>query len=136
MFKVSIKNQLNQETHAGTFTTRQLADEWVDSNVANNSWGLPDRWLSFTTAPDPGYTDERIVEDSITGEDRIEYFYPCLYTVTITDITAQANAEKESREALEYLEATDWYIIREMDTGEVCPANIKTARALARTKVL
>ena len=136
MFKVSIKNQSNEETNGGLFDTRQLADEWVELNVSNNSWGLPERWLSFNTSPEAGYTDERIFEDPVTGEDVVQYFYPCLYTVTITDVTAQANAEKESREALEYLASTDWYIIREMDTGEVCPANIKTARALARTKVL
>ena len=137
MFKVSIKNQANQETHSGIFTTMQLAQDWIDLNIANNSWGMPDRWVSFNTgSPDPGYTDERIVEDTLSGQDIIEYFYPCLYTVTTTDITSQVNAEKESREALEYLQSTDWYIIREMDTGEVCPANIRTARALARTKVL
>jgi hypothetical protein len=39
-------------------------------------------------------------------------------------------------EALEYLKATDYLIIREMDSGQPCPAEIKQLRAAARLKVL
>lgn len=44
--------------------------------------------------------------------------------------------ELDSQEALKYLAQTDWYIIREMDSGVPCPAEIKTLRAQARSKVL
>ena len=46
------------------------------------------------------------------------------------------SAEKESQEASFYLKNTDWYVIREMDSGVPCPQNIKDARALARSKVI
>ena len=44
--------------------------------------------------------------------------------------------EKESHEASIYLKNTDWYVIREMDSGVLCPQDIKDARALARSKVI
>lgn len=55
---------------------------------------------------------------------------------THTYIIADNSAEKESQEAAIYLKNTDWYIIREIDSGIACPQHIKDARALARTKVI
>jgi hypothetical protein len=45
------------------------------------------------------------------------------------------DAKKEEMEARKYLADTDWYIIRELDSGEPCPADIKAARAQARLKI-
>ncbi len=39
-------------------------------------------------------------------------------------------------EARMYLLSTDWYIIREMDSGIACPSDIKTARSAARSRIL
>lgn len=41
-----------------------------------------------------------------------------------------------NREALGYLASTDWYIIREIDSGEPCPDEIKSARAEARARIV
>lgn len=40
----------------------------------------------------------------------------------------------EKTEALKYLADTDWYIIRELDSGVTCPQEIKDLRAAARLK--
>ena len=58
------------------------------------------------------------------------------YTIEIIDITAQVEQEKTNAEALAYLASTDWMVIREMDSGVVCPADIKAARAAARAKIV
>lgn len=58
------------------------------------------------------------------------------YTVEIEDISAMLELQKLSTEALRYLESTDWMIIREIDAGIPCPAEVKQARAEARTKVV
>jgi hypothetical protein len=47
----------------------------------------------------------------------------------------QKKLKKEKLEAQRYLDSTDWYIVREMDTGTPCPTEIKTARAEARLKL-
>lgn len=39
-------------------------------------------------------------------------------------------------EAQNYLNSTDWYVIREMDCGVACPPEIKQKRAEARAKII
>ena len=58
------------------------------------------------------------------------------YTVEIVDVTSEVNQAKQNEEALKYLEETDWYIIREMDSGIECPGDVKQLRAEARAKVV
>jgi len=66
----------------------------------------------------------------------MEYFLEAEYTIEIFDVTAEMNQEKQNKEALKYLTETDWYIIREMDSGVPCPVDIKQERALARSKII
>lgn len=58
------------------------------------------------------------------------------YYCEIIDVTAQVNQEKINQESLKYLADTDWYIIREVDSGVQCPPDIKQARAEARARVV
>lgn len=44
--------------------------------------------------------------------------------------------EKINEEARAYLRNTDWYIIRELDSGELCPEDIKAGRAAARARII
>ncbi len=46
------------------------------------------------------------------------------------DIQAQANATAQA-----YLASTDWMVLRQADSGEVIPNNIKDARAAARLEI-
>jgi len=66
----------------------------------------------------------------------MEYFLEAEYTIEIQDVTAQVNQAKQNEEALKYLAETDWYIIREMDSGVQCPTEIKQARSEARNKIV
>lgn len=58
------------------------------------------------------------------------------YTIEILDITAQVEQEKINAEALAYLVSTDWMVIREVDSGLPCPADIKAERAAARARIV
>jgi hypothetical protein len=58
------------------------------------------------------------------------------YTIEIEDISAKLEQERINREALEYLASTDWLIIRELDAGIPCPADVKQARAEARARIV
>jgi len=51
----------------------------------------------------------------------------------VDDIDPQKDALIKTEQ--EYLNSTDWYIIREVDNGTACPQNIKDARAAARLKI-
>lgn len=52
------------------------------------------------------------------------------------NVQAKLNQDAINKEALEYLASTDWMIIRELDSGIACPADVKAARAEARAKVV
>jgi len=58
------------------------------------------------------------------------------YTIEIVDITAQIEQEKINQEALAYLVSTDWLVIRQMDSGEPMPEDVKAKRAEARAKIV
>lgn len=58
------------------------------------------------------------------------------YTIEIIDITAEVEQERINAEALKYLADTDWMIIREVDAGIACPADVKLARAEARARIV
>lgn len=58
------------------------------------------------------------------------------FTVEITDISEQVAQQATNAEALKFLASTDWLIIREADSGESCPAEIKAERAAARARII
>ena len=49
--------------------------------------------------------------------------------------SAQAEQDATNKEARAYLDSTDWYLVREMETGIPTPQQIKDARQEARLKV-
>jgi len=79
---------------------------------------------------------QEIIEPAVPEVSHKEVKLRAEYTVEIIDITAQVEQEKTNAEALAYLASTDWMVIREMDCGVVCPADIKAARAAARAKIV
>ena len=50
--------------------------------------------------------------------------------VKVADLQSQANAKAQA-----YLASTDWMVLRQADSGEVMPNNIKDARAAARLEI-
>lgn len=127
--------------------------------LASGACGLPERWvlhkdeLMALAYDEADVLEERIVEDmpaveavmddtgaivqeAISARTHKEVKLRAEYTVEIEDITAMLELQSLSTEALRYLESTDWMIIREIDAGIQCPAEVKQARAEARTKVV
>lgn len=54
----------------------------------------------------------------------------------IEDITQKVAQEQINSEALQFLASTDYYIIREIDSGVPCPAEIKAQRQAARERII
>jgi len=79
--------------------------------------------------------EERIV-DGLDGASHKEVKLKAEYLVEIEDISAQVEQERINAEALEYLASTDWMVIREIDAGVPCPAEVKAERAAARAKIV
>ena len=61
---------------------------------------------------------------------------PADYVIEVEEVVDNSEQEKINAEARAYLNSTDWLILREMDSGVPCPAEIKQARAEARVKIV
>lgn len=83
MFQVSIKKQ-NIITNQAIFATQELADAWLAKEVANKSYGMPER-----TIVTPAVLDEQGNEISPESSEVI----PSEYEVIIEDVTVQVQAE-------------------------------------------
>lgn len=57
---------------------------------------------------------------------------PSTYSIDIQDITELEARRQASITARAYLASTDWYVIRETETGVPCPEDVKVLRANAR----
>lgn len=60
------------------------------------------------------------------------------YDTAVSSLILDVDNEqlKINSEARGYLASTDWYILREMDSGVACPAEIKAERAAARARIV
>lgn len=58
------------------------------------------------------------------------------YTLRFVDVTQEIEQNNTNHEALSYLAETDWYVIRNIETGAEIPEEVLTNRAIARTKVV
>lgn len=141
MFKIEIKNLQNIVTHANHLPTSQDALNWLDAVKVTGAFGKLEREVK-EVAPGVLADNEDISksvssrQEEIMGEMVTFHTLPQEFTHTITDETALHQAQLESREAVAYLNSTDWMVVRKAETGVDYPQEIKDLRAAARLKVL
>ncbi len=151
MKKIIIKNKEGQQTHGAEMLDPQA---WIADGVAGNWWGKPERVVpksadydvadvleEFDYVVNPAI-DEVVNESGEVVQEAIPAVMVTMvklkaeYTIEVLDITAQVEQEKTNAEALAYLASTDWLVIREMDAGVPCPAEVKAERAAARARIV
>jgi len=96
----------------------------------------PGVWLmpaSATTEMPPECAENQI--QKWTGSQWIVIEKPS-EEVPVNTLPELSPQEIINEEALYFLASTDWYIIREMDSGEPCPIEIKEQRAQARARIV
>ena len=138
MKKVIVKDLSGMETYSAQMEDPQ---PWIESCVAKNLWGLPERWmLHRSELGSRPYEDSDVILDEMRPDsDGSVHRWVKLrgqYTVEITDVTAQVAQQQINRDAEEYLTSTDWYIIREVDSGVSCPSDIRSLREQARQRIV
>lgn len=149
MFKIEIK--LNDVlTNYAEFATEELAQAWLAAESANGSFGKIQREVREVKYVDVDGVETLMLENNedislsmsvreetdLMGNVTKLHTLPAEFTSEITDITVSVLAQKESVEALEYLKATDYLVLKQLDTGIEYSTEIKTLRAAARLKVL
>ena len=91
--------------------------------------------IGFKDVVIPTY-DSRIEELSAIKLDGDVYTYDVLdktFSQTLAELKSDKISELKSMVGIE-LSKTDWYIIREADSGEATPADVRGERAALRTK--
>ena len=78
---------------------------YVPKVDGNSEYELIKQWISKGNIPDPEFTEEELKAQEIA---------------------------KQVQEAINYLAITDWYIVRELDSGVKTPDDVKTKRQEAR----
>jgi hypothetical protein len=151
MKKVIIKNKEGQHTHGAEMLDPQA---WIADGIAGNWWGKPERVVpksadydvadvleEFDHVVNPAIDEVvnesgEVVQEAIPAVTVTMVKLKAEYTIEVLDITAQVEQEKTNAEALAYLASTDWLVIREMDAGVPCPAEVKAERAAARARIV
>jgi hypothetical protein len=81
------------------------ASQWLDQEIANNSWGLPERWVSGfnLTEEEKLQAIETRVGQGGLGEEVVEYKLAAEYEIIEEDITGEINAQIAKQERLQAL---------------------------------
>lgn len=127
--KLTVKNAQGEYLQHVVFEEQQVQDDFIAMLASTHAWGKPEHQVVVTEA----------VYDEETGEILEEAVYetvPAEYTIEIEDIAAQVDQERINHEEQEYLNSTDWYVIREIEEGTTYPEEIKIRRALARARIV
>ena len=113
------------------YSAEQVAEAYVDADV------LEERTNEIEPAVEAVLDDQGVeVSPAIPAVTQKWVKLKAEYTIEIDDITAQVAQDAINAEALAYLASTDWLVIREVDAGTPCPADIKAERAAARARIV
>lgn len=132
MLKFTIKKSNGDYLDHSNFETEQAAMEWFQPKIDSGFYGK--KAYSYQNLVAEAAVDENGVETSPAVYETINV--PAEFTIESEDVTSQINQEAINTEALAYLNATDYFIIREVDAGTPCPAEIKAERAAARARIV
>lgn len=157
--QISIKKQ-EQITNQGLFSSMEEAQAWLTKHEGMKTFGQPKQIIQQQIELEPAVIEKQMIlvkeaqldeegmeiapaeyeeQDVVVKEAVMEIQEVELageYEIVIEDLSARIAQEKINAEALAYLSATDFYIIRELDNGIPCPAEIKAERQAARDRIV
>lgn len=95
-----------QQTHgadSSQFESLEAFEAWKQQCIESNVWGKPERWVQDTPMTPLGDKDKAKAKDKRKVEGPMgeveEYLFEAEYTIEVTDITAQIEAEKATKAA-------------------------------------
>lgn len=127
--RVTIKSAQGEYLQHVIFEELSAQEAWLQMLHDTHAWGKPEHQVVVTEA----------LYDEETGEILEEAVYetiPAEYTIEIEDIAAQVDQERINNEAQAFLDSTDAFVIRFMETGVEMPEGMSEARQDAREKIV
>lgn len=126
MIKINIKKQ-NVITNSAQFETQAEADSWLNEQIANESFGKAQHQKEVTP---------KIINGDGTTTPATYVTVPSEYTVEQVDVTNEVNQSKVNADSLSYLAATDYLVIKSMESGIPMDEVVKGLRAEARLRIV
>ena len=134
MIKVSIIRD-GQITNQASFPTREEADKWLGYHESSGSFGQKKQVLKQQVELFPAVLDEEGKELSPAQYEEQELELPG-YEVEVEDLSAKLVQERINAEALAFLAATDYIVIRATERGEELSPEFKAERQAARDRIV
>lgn len=119
MKKIEIFNTINGKKYKAQFETQEQADVWLAKHIAKNTFGPGERLVPVSECSEEELASALEILAPVMSEDGQELSpaqarLPKTYEVVIEDISAQIEQERVNAEALEFLKATDFKILRHL----------------------
>ena len=124
----TIKKLNGQYLDHGKFESQEAAMEWFQPRIDKGVYGKP-------------YSPEHVVAAGFNSHGDLlweEYVAPEVqaeYSITFEEDQGPTQ-EEMNEESLSYLSATDWYVIRYLETGVDIPSDIGEEREYHRNRVV
>ena len=134
MIIVSIKKQ-DVVTNQASFSTREEADQWLAQHESMGSFGQKKQVIEQQVEVSPAVLDEEGKELSPAQYEEQELELPG-YEVEVEDLSAKLEQERINAEALAFLAATDYIVIRAAERGEELSPEFKAERQAARDRIV
>lgn len=134
MIKVSIIRD-GKITNEASFPTREEADQWLGYHESSGSFGQKKQVLKQQVELSPAVLDEEGKELSPAQYEEQELELPG-YEVEVEDLSAKLEQERINAEALAFLAATDYIVIRAAERGEELSPEFKAERQAARDRIV
>jgi hypothetical protein len=135
MIRISI-NKNSQTTNQGLFPSMEEAQACLTKHEGIKSFGQPKQIVPQQVELSPAVIaeDGSVLQEAVVESKEVEI--PADYEVVIEDLSAKLEQEKINAEALAFLAATDWMVIRAMERGEELSAELKAERQAARDRIV
>ena len=133
--QISIKKQ-DQITNQAQFSSMEEAEQWLAHHASMKSFGQPKQIVQQQIELSPAVIaeDGSVLQEAVTEMQEVELAGD--YEVEIVDISAQLEQEKINAEALAFLAATDYIVVRAMERGEELSPEFKAERQAARDRIV
>jgi hypothetical protein len=127
----------------GNFASEEAAMIWLSPRIDQGIYGqkhVPAQYQTVTVVIQEALLDEQGEEISpeVTEDHQelVKEEIPAAFTLELEDVSAQLEQEKINREAMEYLDSTDWMVIRAAERGEELSPEFKAERQAARNRII
>jgi hypothetical protein len=134
MIQVSIKKD-GKITNQATFSTQAEVNTWLSTHEEQGNFGQKAQTIEEMIAVTPEVLDASMGL-ILPSEYKLKVTKIPGYEVEIIDTTIQDTIDKNNKEALAYLDSTDWVVLRAAEHGEQVSAEFRAERDLARAKVV